>query len=117
MVVQPTGSGKSLCFQLPALLLPGLVIVVSPLTAHARDAISRLPKSVPAGLCLGGDFKRASMVSIFHLPGRHPAALYLVTRHHASSFPLTDSMNSSLLSFITSSICAPCHIIRHRQII
>jgi hypothetical protein len=112
MVVQPTGSGKSLCFQLPALLLPGLVIVVSPLTAHARDAISRLPKSVPAGLCLGGDFKRASMVGIFHLPGRHPAALYLVTRHHAHG-----SMNSSLLLFMTSSICAPCHIICRRQII
>jgi hypothetical protein len=62
MAVQPTGSGKSLCYQLPALLMPGLVLVVSPLTAHVRDAVARLPRCLPAGICLGGDFKRASTV-------------------------------------------------------
>lgn len=62
MVVQPTGAGKSLCFQLPAMLLPGLVLVVSPLTAHVRDAVAKLPSCIPAGICLGGAFKRASMV-------------------------------------------------------
>lgn len=62
MVVQPTGSGKSVCYQLPALLLPGLVLVISPLTAHVRDAISKVPANIPAGVCLGGEFKRASMV-------------------------------------------------------
>jgi Zinc knuckle len=62
MVVQPTGSGKSLCYQLPALLLPGLALVVSPLTAHVRDAIAKVPARIPAGICLGGEFKRASTV-------------------------------------------------------
>ena len=42
----------------------GVHFVVSPLTAHVRDAVSRLHKSVPAGICLGGDFKRASMVCL-----------------------------------------------------
>ena len=47
--VMPTGSGKSLCFQVPALVLGGLTLVVSPLVALMQDqvAASGLPASPP----------------------------------------------------------------------
>jgi ATP-dependent DNA helicase RecQ len=50
LAVMPTGSGKSLCYQLPAIARPGLTLVVSPLIALMRDQVRAL---AAAGIAAG----------------------------------------------------------------
>jgi len=65
LVVMPTGGGKSLCYQLPALAGKGLVVVVSPLIALMADQLRRLEE---AGV-------RASMIASGMAEGHNERAL------------------------------------------
>jgi ATP-dependent DNA helicase RecQ len=51
LIVMPTGGGKSICFQLPALLQTGLTLVISPLVALMENQVQELcQRKLPAAL-------------------------------------------------------------------
>lgn len=58
LVVMPTGAGKSLCYQIPALLSGRLTIVVSPLVALMNDQVAGLRANGVAAACVHSGLKR-----------------------------------------------------------
>ncbi len=87
LAVLPTGAGKSLCFQLPALVREGLVVVVSPLIALMEDQVKQLQKRGISAVCLHSGLDPFSRRDVFNsLRANAIRLLYLAPeRLHAPS--------------------------------
>ena len=78
LAVMPTGGGKSLCYQLPALLRDGLTIVVSPLIALMRNQVAQLQGfGVAAGALNSGNSREETGAVFDALRERRLRLLYV----------------------------------------
>ncbi|KAB8312704.1 ATP-dependent DNA helicase RecQ [Erwinia endophytica] len=64
LVVMPTGGGKSLCYQIPALIREGLTLVVSPLISLMKDQVDQLLANGVAAACLNSTQSREEQQNV-----------------------------------------------------
>ena len=78
LAVMPTGSGKSLCYQVPALMYDGLAVVVSPLIALMRDQVSALKLAGVNAETINSSSDQATNIAVWEsLKTRSLKLLYL----------------------------------------
>ncbi len=101
LAVMPTGSGKSICYQVPALLLPGITIVISPLISLMQDQVKALNAAgIHAGY-INSSLTEAQIAKVYVNASRGIYKILYVAPERLESYGFMEFAGQADISMVT----------------
>ena len=100
VVVLPTGGGKSLCFQVPALMMPGIALVVSPLISLMKDQVDALKAAGAPAECIHSGMTLSERREVDRSVKEGRAKLLYVSPERLAQSAFVDYLRSAGVSFV-----------------
>ena len=100
LVLQPTGGGKSLCYQIPAILLDGVTLVVSPLIALMQDQVAALSLLGVRAAFLNSTLSGVEQTDVFRRLGNGELKLLYIAPERLLQLETTEKLQSLDIALI-----------------
>ena len=99
VVVLPTGGGKSICFQAPAVAMSGLAVVVSPLISLMKDQVDALTECGIPAACVNSSMSNSERLTVANAVRQRELKLLYVAPERLCSDKMLDFLETSQVSF------------------
>ena len=99
--IMPTGAGKSICYQVPALALPGLTLVISPLISLMKDQVGALNEAGVPAACINSALSFEEMRDALYFAGRGEYKLLYVAPERLTAPFFLDFARRVPISMVT----------------
>ena len=101
LAVMPTGAGKSICYQVPALLLPGITLVISPLISLMQDQVKSLNEAGIHAAFINSSLTETQIAKALTLAARGAYKIIYVAPERLESADFLEFAVQSSISMVT----------------
>lgn len=101
LAIMPTGAGKSICYQVPALMLPGITIVISPLISLMQDQVKALNEAGIHAAFINSSLSEAQVRKALNLAAAGRYKIVYVAPERLESFDFIEFANRADISMVT----------------